>query len=78
MRAAWLSEIKIPTLFVGGKFDEITTPVEMQANADAVGNAPFELIPAAGHLTPLEQPIAFNAAVERFSNKALVNFCFRL
>ena len=62
----WLSEIEVPMLFVCGEFDEITTPVEMQANADAVSDAQFEVIAAAGHLTPLEQPSAFNAVVDRF------------
>ena len=63
---AWLGEIEIPMLFVGGEFDEITPPAEMQANANAVGNARFESIPAAGHLTPLEQPDAFNTVVGCF------------
>lgn len=63
---AWLGEIEVPMLFVGGEFDEITTPVEMRSNADAVSNAQFEIIPAASHLTPLEQPAAFNAVVDRF------------
>ena len=65
----WLSEISetgMPMLFVAGEFDEITTPVEMQANAAAVTNAQFEIIAAAGHLTPLEKPAAFNTVVDRF------------
>ena len=52
----WLSEIAIPMLFIGGEFDSITPPAEMQSNATAANNAPLETIPAAGHLTPLEQP----------------------
>ena len=63
---AWLSEISVPVLFIGGEFDEITTPGEIKSDADAVGNARFEMISAAGHLTPLEQPAAFNAVVDRF------------
>ena len=62
----WLSEIEIPMLFIGGEFDSITPPAEMQANANAANNAPFETIPAAGHLTPLEQPKAFNLSVGQF------------
>ena len=62
----WLSEIAIPMLFIGGEFDSITPPAEMQSNATAANNAPFETIPAAGHLTPLEQPEAFNVAVGKF------------
>ena len=62
----WLSEIAIPMLFIGGEFDPITPPAEMQSNATAANNAPFETIPAAGHLTPLEQPDAFNLSVGQF------------
>ena len=62
----WLSEIAIPMLFIGGEFDSITPPAEMQSNATAANNAPFETIPAAGHLTPLEQPDAFNLSVGQF------------
>ena len=62
----WLSEIGIPMLFIGGEFDSITPPAEMQSNAIAANNAPLETIPAAGHLTPLEQPDAFNKCVGQF------------
>ena len=62
----WLSEIAIPMLFIGGEFDSITPPAEMQSNAIAANNAPLETIPAAGHLTPLEQPDAFNKCVGQF------------
>jgi len=62
----WLSEIAIPMLFVGGEFDTITPPAEMQSNATAANNADYQTIPAAGHLTPLEQPDAFNLSVGQF------------
>ena len=62
----WLSEIAIPMLFIGGEFDTITPPAEMQVNATAANNAGYETIPAAGHLTPLEQPDAFNLTVNQF------------
>ena len=62
----WLSEIGIPMLFIGGEFDSITPPAEMQSNAIAANNAPLETIPVAGHLTPLEQPDAFNKCVGQF------------
>lgn len=65
----WLSEIEIPMLFIGGEFDSITTPAEMQSNAAAATNANFKTITAAGHLTPLEQPEAFNEAVGQFLSK---------
>ena len=63
---AWLSEINVPILFIGGEFDTITPPEEMQSNAIAANHAEFKNIPSASHLTPLEQPAAFNSAVEQF------------
>ena len=65
----WLSEIELPMLFVGGEFDEITSPAEMLSNADAVADAQLKIILDAGHLSPLEQPEAFNAVVGKFLSR---------
>ena len=34
--------------------------------ANAIPGAEFKTIPQAGHMSPLEQPAAVNAAIERF------------
>ena len=62
----WLKEIEIPTLFVVGEFDEITTPEEMEQNAGLVSGSSFAVIPDAGHLAPLENPSRFNNELKAF------------
>jgi pimeloyl-ACP methyl ester carboxylesterase len=64
--SARLADIDVPTLVICGQADAITPPVEMQSIAAAIPGALFEQIPGAGHLAPLEQPQAVNAAIQRF------------
>ncbi len=61
-----LPQIRLPTLFVVGSDDIISTVDEMRSMAQAVPDAQFVEIPDAGHLAPLEQPAAFNEALDRF------------
>jgi pimeloyl-ACP methyl ester carboxylesterase len=63
---AWLPEIKLPTLVLCGQQDVISPPSEMQAIADAIANSTFAVIPAAGHMAPLECPIHVNKIVREF------------
>jgi 3-oxoadipate enol-lactonase len=61
-----LGGITVPTLIIVGEHDAISTPAEMRTIADRVPGAQFALIPAAGHMSPLENPHDFNAALSRF------------
>jgi 3-oxoadipate enol-lactonase len=61
-----LSTISVPTLVVAGAADAITPPADAQVMAAAIPRALLAVIPEAGHLTPLENPRAFNAAVRVF------------
>ena len=61
-----LARIGVPTLVVGGAEDALTPPDVMQALADGIPGARFVAIPAAGHLAPLEQPLAVNRALSDF------------
>jgi 3-oxoadipate enol-lactonase len=61
-----LSTITVPTLVMTGEADVITPPVDAQAMAAAIPGASLVVIPKAGHLSPLESPRAFNAAVRAF------------
>jgi 3-oxoadipate enol-lactonase len=63
---ATLSTITVPTLVIAGNEDVITPPADAQAMAAAIPDARLAVIPGAGHLTPLENPRAFNAAVRKF------------
>ena len=61
-----LETIKIPTLFAVGMEDAITPPDEMKSLAGMVSKSRYAEIAHAGHLAPLENPVAFNAAVRSF------------
>jgi pimeloyl-ACP methyl ester carboxylesterase len=61
-----LPSIAVPTLVVVGEEDTVTPPAESQAMASAVPHARLATIPAAGHLSNLEVPEAFNRVVRGF------------
>jgi 3-oxoadipate enol-lactonase len=60
-----LGEIHVPTLAIVGKDDAITPPADMKKMADAIPGARFVEIPDAGHMAPMEDPQAFNAALRK-------------
>lgn len=62
----WLPDINVPTLFIVGEDDAISTPIETQAMAAAVPGARYVEIPGAGHLSPWESPEAVTAAFREF------------
>jgi pimeloyl-ACP methyl ester carboxylesterase len=62
----WLPDIQIPTLVLCGQQDAISPVAEMQAIADAIPGAEFAVIPACGHMAPLEGPIHVNKAIRGF------------
>jgi pimeloyl-ACP methyl ester carboxylesterase len=61
-----LSTISIPTLLIGGAHDAISPPDEMRSIAAAIPGAEFIEIPAAGHMTTMENPEAVNVAFAKF------------
>lgn len=61
-----LSTITVPTLIIVGDEDELTPVAESQRMADVIPGARMVIIPGAGHLPNLEQPDAFNAALNGF------------
>jgi 3-oxoadipate enol-lactonase len=62
----WLPTLRIPTLVLCGEHDAISPAAEMKTIAEAIPHAHFALIPNAGHMAPMEQPEAVNAAMRRF------------
>jgi pimeloyl-ACP methyl ester carboxylesterase len=60
---ARLPEIDLPALIICGALDGISPPVEMREMADTMPHATYVEIPHAGHLAPLENPAAVNAAM---------------
>ena len=61
-----LSGIKVPTLVLGGDEDEICPPDVMAQMAAQIPDARHETIRGAGHLSNLEAPESFNAAVREW------------
>jgi pimeloyl-ACP methyl ester carboxylesterase len=62
-----LNTISIPTLVVVGDEDKLTPPSDAQYMIDRLHHAaPLVVIPHAGHLSPLENPDAFNLALSDF------------
>lgn len=61
-----LASINVPTLVVAGSNDAIVSVKESKAMAAAIPGAQFVQIPQAGHLPPLEQPIALSRVIAEF------------
>jgi len=61
-----LGEIDIPCLALAGADDIAMPPPMAKVLARGIPHAKLAIIPDAGHLSNLEQPDAFNAALERF------------
>ena len=55
---ATLRAVRVPTLIVVGEDDAVSPPTAAQAMAALIPGAQCHVIPAAGHLAPLEQPLA--------------------
>lgn len=58
--------LRAPALLVAGAEDAITPPSCLQAAEEIIPEARLLIVPAAGHMVPLEQPGVFNAAVLEF------------
>ena len=72
-RAVWLADqcervraIDVPTLVLVGDEDIITPPALSEELAMLIPGARLKIIVGAGHLANLEQPLAFNAAIDGF------------
>lgn len=60
-----LKSIRAPTLVVVGDEDVATAPPKAERIAGAVAGARLVRVPAAGHSSPIEQPAAITAELER-------------
>ena len=63
-----LGQTKLPTLVITGDEDELIPVDESRSMAAAVPGATLVIIPKAGHLANLEQPDAFNSALNDISH----------
>jgi 3-oxoadipate enol-lactonase len=65
-RTQLLPRIAVPTLVVVGEEDEITPPADSIVLRDRIPGARLVTVAGAGHLSSLEQPEAWNAALRGF------------
>lgn len=61
-----LGEITCPTLVIVGELDAVCPPAEAREIAEAISGSQYAEVAGAGHLSNLEKPAAFNAAIETF------------
>ncbi len=61
-----LPTIRMPTLIIVGSDDQLTPLPVAQSLAGRIAGARLEVIPGAGHISNLENPVAFNAALHQF------------
>jgi pimeloyl-ACP methyl ester carboxylesterase/acyl-CoA thioesterase FadM len=63
---ALLPTIRVPTLVLAGRDDQLIPVAAARAIADAIPGAQHAIIPSAGHLPPLEQPVNTGRVVREF------------
>ena len=63
---AELGKIRIPTLVMHGEFDSVIPVLEAQSLHDKIKGSKLFVVPAAGHLSNLENPDAFNEQLLSF------------
>jgi pimeloyl-ACP methyl ester carboxylesterase len=66
-----LGNIHCPSLIIVGEHDGITPPAVSEAMNRAIAGSELVVLPHAGHLSNVEQPDAFNAALARFLSHRL-------
>lgn len=65
-RRALLPTISVPTLVLAGSDDLVAPPSAMEKMAQKIPGAQYVCLPGCGHLGPMDQPEAFNAALLAF------------
>src|SRR5438132_771296 len=61
-----LRGVRMPTLVLVGSEDEIAPPDTARAMAQLIPAAEYHVVPAAGHIAPLEQPLATSRLLADF------------
>lgn len=65
-RREQLPKISVPTLLIAGSDDKVAPAPVMERMAKTIPGAEFVVLEGCGHLGPMDQPDAFNAAVLSF------------
>jgi pimeloyl-ACP methyl ester carboxylesterase len=61
-----LRGVRVPTLVLVGSDDEIAPPDAARAMSQLIPEAQFHVVPTAGHISPLEQPLATSRLLSDF------------
>ena len=61
-----LGDVSVPTLILVGEKDMTTTPAKSERMHDCISNSRMVTIPKSGHMSPIEEPEAVNAAINDF------------
>ncbi|MDH3740575.1 MAG: alpha/beta hydrolase [Hyphomicrobiales bacterium] len=61
-----LANITAPALLVAGEMDRLSPPAMMEKMASYIPGAGFEMLPGIGHMTQIEDPVRFNALIDKF------------
>lgn len=64
--SAVLPKLNCPSLVIVGELDKLTPPDQAKKMADALPKSTLVTIKGAGHLSSLEEPVAFNVAISKF------------
>ena len=67
-----LSRVTIPVLVVWGESDRVMVPDYGRAYAQSFPHARFELIPEAGHLPHMEQPVRVLKVIQEFADSIAI------
>ena len=62
----WLQNVLQPTLIVVGSEDQLTPPADSEKMRGEIRGSRLEVIDGAGHVSNLERPREFNAALTKF------------
>lgn len=61
-----LAHIDVPTLVIAGAEDQLIPAEEARSMASRIAGSHFTIIPGAGHLAPLEQPVQTSRVIGEF------------
>jgi 3-oxoadipate enol-lactonase len=65
-RRASLGAIRCPTLVLAGERDRVAPAAVIERMAQAIPGAQYRMLAGVGHLSNLERPALFDAAVREF------------
>jgi len=65
----YLSKIRIPSLLLCGEDDHLTPPDVMELMAEQILNSQFEIVPNAGHMSPIENASFVNSKIKKFLSR---------